>query len=344
MKKIITISCLLIQGVSFSQNLLRYNIVNISLYDEIVYSQKEEIKRQDITKIETYELNKNDRNVLVKESILDSSLAIISQFSYLNKKRINYSHLSEYHDRTILERSYGRNSYKTVYDFVFLDSNKKFIDKKRVFINNELTYTSKIYRQNNGKIDSIYFYTKRKKSPNSSLYIFHKNDKIFETKFYRKDKLSRIQKYDCNPIGENIKRVKQIQECHNTEVDANGNKIEVYIMTNDKGQEEKRKVTISNKTNKIIKHERFNFKNILVFYWEYTGESKIIINYNSKGKETYRVNNFYDKKNRIIKKESFWKKKLEYSTTYSYNDEGLIRSSISTNSRGKKTTLSYKYK
>jgi hypothetical protein len=344
MKKNVIILLLLIQSINFSQNLLRYNIVNVSLYDEIVYSQRDKIKEQNIAKVETYELNKKNENVLKKESLLDSSSAIISQFSLLNKKKINYSHLSKYQDRTILERSYGRNSYKTVYDFVFLDSNKKFMDTKRIFINNRLASTSKMFRQNEGKIDSIYFFIKQKKIPSSKLYFSYKNGKIYETKLYKKGKLKRIQKYNCNPIGEKLKKVQQTQECRNTEIDSNGNEIKVYVTTNDKGQEEKRKITISKVTDKIIKHERFNFKNQRTFYWEDLGDSKITINYNSRGKETYRENNFYDNENRITKKETFWKKKPQFSNVYIYNEKVLIQSSVSTNSKGKTITNYYRYK
>lgn len=341
MKKLTFIYCLLILNISFSQNLFKYDIVNTTIFDEVANSQKDKIKN--VTKIQTFNTNQEGQNILIKESLLDSSSSTVSQFSYLNKKIINYSCLSEYANRTILERSYGKRNYKTVYDFVTLDSSKKFIDQKRIYVNNKLSSTSKMYRQKNGKIDSIYFYSKQKETPNSTLHIFYKNDAVLETKLYRKGKLSSIQKYNCNPIGEDIKKVKQTQKCLNTEIDSNGNKIEVYIITNDKGEEEKSKVTISKTTNKTIKSERFNTKNIRTFYWEDSGSSRTSTNYNSRGKETFKIIYFYDKNNRIIKKENFWKEKLKFRTEYSYNNLGLIGTSISTNSKEKRTSYLYKY-
>jgi len=312
-----------------------------SLYRTEIYGQKDTRKHK-IKELKIYEL-KNNIRVLTDEVQLDTSFDILYSAQNLNKRSPIIRTNTKINTRQIINTNYSRHSnYTTVRNFHISDSNKYYILSVLTLTNSRKIGSTKIFRNSNNKIDSIYYFKKNRNYFKTKWIYTYKNNKLFELKeFNKKNQLKSVIKYDCNPIGEKVKKVKQKSVCTNTEFDKDGNKIEVKTTTNNKGRVVKTKYTYDKNTNKRIKTERFDYKNRLEYFYHKTKDKTVNINY-WKGKETYKFIS-YKKEGLTYKTEKHYKKKLKNTQEFDFNSKGLISKVINTDKKGKVTIQVYEY-
>lgn len=199
------------------------------------------IKEYKVVEYREYISNERQKELDTKV-IIDPYTELKYKISNLSKRKIHYLSHQKINNYTIFQwKSYGKEKKQiNKYDSI---NGKEYIKEVIGYYKNKKSYTKIFFRNDTGRIDFTLSYNIKSDIYHSKMVYSYNNDKLVETKHYYKGKLKTVRKYDCNPIGEPIKKVFQSSSCVNTEYDTNGNKIKVYVFTNSKGSESKSKTT-----------------------------------------------------------------------------------------------------
>lgn len=300
------------------------------------------IKEHKVVEYREYISNKGQKELDTKV-IIDPNRGLKYKISNLSGKKIHYLSRQTINNHTFFQwKSYGKeNKQVNEYDSI---NGKKYIIKATGYTKNKKNYTQLYFRNDTGRIDSTITYRNKSDSYNSKMTYSYSNGKLAETKYYYKGKLKTIQKYDCNPIGEPIKKVFQSSSCVNTEYDKDGNKIKVYVYTNSKGAESKSKTTYKGDSDKIIKYEGYNSKNQLYRLSTYSDSLNVSTYYKNNGKISRKYISYFDNSHTLVKSEEYYKGKLTYIYKYEYNKLGLKTKDIYQYKKNNPKTVYYEYK
>ncbi len=351
MKKLFLILPIII-GTLFSGSLnAQYYYSDYSTGEPVFYyfryygmndSQDSLIKLHNIEAQKTYSLNDKGEKVFSGIKLYDEKYPKFD-LSFRTKKKITYSTTTSTENFTVYDWKHWGSSSKQVTRFEKLNG-KKFPKERIYFSGNKIYSRTQYFRNDTGRIDSTLFFRKRNTQPYSRTYYLYKNNKLAETKYYKKGKLKYVRKYDCTPLGEKVKKVKKTAVCSNTEFDKDGNKIVVNEFTNEKGKTTKTKRTFKGNSNVLIKRESFDGDNNSTFFFEKTDSKITQINYRRKGKESYKLVQHLDQKGNVIKQERFHKTKLKSTVLYEFNDQNFKTKEIYFNKKReltKETTIEY---
>jgi hypothetical protein len=279
------------------------------------------IKKHKVIEYREYINNKNKKE-LDSKVITDPNTGYKYKISNLSGKKIHYLSRQKINNYSIFQwKAYGKeNKQINEYDSI---NGKEYIKEVTGYYKNKKSYTKFFFRNDTGRIDSTLSYNVKSDVYHSKMVYSYNNDKLIETQYYYKGKLKTVQKYDCNPIGELIKKVFQSSSCVNTEYDKDGNKIEIYVFTNSEGSESKSKTTYLGDSDKITKIENYRSDNSLYRLSTYSDSLKTTIYYKKNGKTSKKHLNYFDNSGTLIKSEDYYKGKLNYTYKYEYNDLGL---------------------
>lgn len=357
MKNLLTLTlifvCVLAKSQSKTPYVPYYNLGEPWQFQQLSFYGDDEEKTQDslieLHQIKTkkaYSKNKKGQNVLVSKTIYNGKE---SQFKIygMNDRKTNFKSYNKINNYRIYQwKTWGRpqkqiNEYKTI-------NGKEFVTERITLRVNKIKGKSQYFWSNQGLLDSMHYFSKRNTSPSSTVHYFYKNEKLAETKTYVKGKLTTVRKYDCTPLGEVQKKVRQTSVCVNTEFDANGNKITVSEYTDEKGRTRKWKTTYVGKSDVVFKKEGFDYKNRRTYLDEITAEKQTYIHYRTrgfrKGKESYKQVKYYDINKNIVKKENYNNGKLFDYITFKYNTNGQLTARKSFNKKGKEySSLTFEY-
>lgn len=284
------------------------------------------IKEYKVIEYREYISNKGQKELDTKV-IIDPSRGLKYKISNLSGKKIHYLSRQTINNYTFFQwKSYGKEK-KQVNEYDSING-KKYINKVVGYYKNKKSYTKLFFRNDTGRIDSTLYFNGNDINYSSKMTYSYSNGKLTETKYYYKGKLKTVQKYDCNPIGEPIKKVFQSSSCINTEYDKDGNKIKVYVYTNSKGAESKSKTTYLGDSDKIIKYEAYNSKNKLYRLSTYSDTLYVSTYYKNNGKISRKYISYFNNSQTLIKSEEYYKGKLIYTYKYEYNELGLKTKNI----------------
>lgn len=291
---------------------------------ELKKNQDSIIKVNHIETQKVYKYDKNGNRVLYSISTFDSNQNEFSIWKLNNKRTSSESQLVSGSHRVYQWKKWGGakkqyNSYVTVQD-------KKKLEDKIVLKKNKLTSRTHYYWNESGVLDSLHYFNKNKAIASSRThYVYNSEGKMIESRIYNGNKLKSIRKFDCQPIGKVQKKVETTSSCVNTEMDENGNKINVSEFTNDKGKKRIFKTTYHGNTNRKWKQEGFYYKDRPTYYNETTDTSKIYKSFNKKGKVTWE-SNINLQNGKTISNSNYRKGKLVSQTLFTYNQNGQVTS------------------
>jgi hypothetical protein len=312
-------------------------------YDKI---QDSLIELHAVKSKKTFSKNKKGQTILVAKNLYNGKESRLNIY-HLDSRKMSYKSYYKINNYRIYEwKNWGRaqkqiNEYQTI-------NGKEFLKEASSSKKNKIKGRSQYFWNEQGVLDSMHYFSKRKALPSNTIHYYYKNNKLAETKTYEKGKLTTIRKYDCTPLGEIQKKVKQTKICVNTEFDADGNKITVNEYTDQKGRTRKWKTTYIGKSDVVFRKERFDFKNRKTYLEEITPEKHIRIYYRNrgvrKGKEDYKGIWYYDSKKNVTKRERYNKGKLSTTKVYSYDSNGQLTSQKNLDKKGKEYyNISYEY-
>ncbi|MEN8929183.1 MAG: hypothetical protein ABF242_10365 [Flavobacteriales bacterium] len=314
--------------------------------DNVRKMQDSLIAKYNIKVRNTFAKNKKGETVLTKKMIYDGQNSQIA-LSNLRSRKMNYKSFHKINNYRIYEWKYWGSRQKQINEYLTING-KEFLKEKTYFTKNKTKGRTQYFWNKEGVLDSMRYFKKRDTKPASSTHYFYQNEKLAETKTYKNGKLTTVRKYDCTPLGEVQKKVKQTKSCVNTEFDKDGNKITVNEYTDEKGRTRKWKTTYFGDSKIVLKNEGFDFKNRRTYLEETTPTKQTYIYYKnglfSKGKESFKKVSHFDSQENLIKSESYYNGKLSDTRIYTYNTNNLLLSQVNLNKKGKETyNITFEY-
>ncbi|MCW3083235.1 MAG: hypothetical protein JWP12_601 [Bacteroidetes bacterium] len=162
--------------------------------------------------------------------------------------------------------------------------------------------------------------------------------------FYKNGKIDYYSLFDCNPVGENHKK-DSLHNCVKYDVDSLGNKMKITILNNKKWST--KTIEYFNQKDQLIAQKRYDLKKNRIETEIHYVPGQFFYNtyiFYRKGKENYRRENVYDAQLNCTTSNSFVKKKLKFITKNTYNERGLLQTSVERNMHDKKKqATSYQY-
>lgn len=296
-------------------------------YDKL---QDSLIKEHKVIVLKQYQENKQGEKELYATKIFNHDTKEKYAMSNLSCKKIRFLSYQKINNYKIFQwKSYWKPQ-KQINEYEYING-KEFLKEVTSYTKNKLGSKKIYFRNDTGRLDSTLYFDKNNALHTSKMIYTYQNGKIYETKYYFKGKLKSIDKFDCNPIGESIKKVSQNSSCINTEYDKDGNKIVVYTDIWN-GIEFKTKYTYKGDSKDLLKTERFDSDNKLSDIRTFSDTIDTYTSFNNKNQIVYKTIDYYNKNKQLTKYESYNKKGLTSKTLYEYNKLGL------------KTKSTYQYK
>ena len=261
-------------------------------------------ENQTLKKGEKIKLTKVDRSFSLTGKPLAYSSSVINQKKNKEHKGNRYS-LAYTAANKIQEYAvykYGNVlKYKTIYNY----DSTNLLKQTTLYSGRKIKYT--------GRTTYEWF------SPGKPKLIVH---------YKRKEYKPKITSFDCLPEGKNENTRKDTTTvCRNTEVDANGNHLEIDIIRNKKGKEFKT-IKRFNKNNNMVAYEHYNSDGKYRSGWESTYNSNgdetswISLGKNKKIKHTWEYT--YNNKNQCVKVLQYnRKKKIKTTNIRTYEGKNL---------------------
>lgn len=308
-----------------------YNAIE-TIQDSLIKLNKVETKK-------TFALDKKGNKVL--ESITSFDEDNSYSLNNLTKRKVYFkSKLTSNNHKVYHWKAWGKNNSQ--YNTYTTIKGAKYLESKIVIWKNKILSRQVYFWSESGMVDSSHFYYKKSTQPTTITHYIYKDDKLIETKSYKKGELKQVKKYDCEPLGEVEKKVKTSKSCKNIEFDEDGNKIIVVEFTDNNGKTRKHKTTFVGDSEKLFRTESYDKKNRRTHLYETTDTSDINVGYTNKGKEKWRSEKIF-KNGKLIEQSYSRKGKSISKTTYSYNKEQVLTMQQSAYNGKVHSTQSYEY-
>jgi YD repeat-containing protein len=150
---------------------------------------------------------------------------------------------------------------------------------------------------------------------------YYDNGSKKETRYYKRDKLKNRWTFECDPKGEEVKKVKTGNYCTKKTFNSDGSFLEVFEYKYDNGKPTKT-ICYYTADTLLTKYEEYRKNGELKQKWEYTydkrgNKTEILFFKNNKLKKRYTYT--YNEKNLYTKSDEFnGKGKLQYSHVSEY--------------------------
>lgn len=291
------------------------------IFDYTLMNYRQELKNSKPKEIYLYnQSNKDSIKRLVGYTQFNDSLEIIKKETYW-KKNGSSSSMIDIGKRRIINKDNRYETCSIIYTYDSLNNHTPLNWNRKIYLSKNKKKWEHIRVLNDENKISIYYIIEKEKLKDHWKY-FYDNDQLSRIEHFKKGKLKSVTNYRCDNLGKDEMEKNQYEVCKNTTIDSNGNRVEVRIEYNKKGQQYKNRNTYLINTDSLIKSERFDHKNRLQTSFEVNGNKKIRIYYNNKGKELSkhvetRVEGEY------FSSEYYFKQNLISKSKTTFNNDGL---------------------
>jgi hypothetical protein len=238
--------------------------------------------------------------------------------------------------------------HKTFEEKIVYDQNNFVLDYRK-FKNGEFKSKWKAQYKDTVIISQVYYKKDSAEVRSNWEYDYYPDNEKKETRYFDKGKLKHRWSYSCDDEGKEIKNKGESKICELKQYNADSTYVVIKRTTGKKGKISKQRYTYD-KHNRLILTEYENVKGKITGKHEtvYDKYGHVIASYEyGRGKKSdmIRWGQKYEKNEQghLLASEWIRKGKVKHKTVYIRNDEGLILSSIST-VPGKKQKWSSTYK
>lgn len=299
------------------------------------------LKENNVTAVISFQKKEKGEKIIHEKLLINTSSNEKVELMGLSDKKLKTKSVQEINNYTIFSwNTYGQNK-KQINQYELING-KRYLKEIQSYKKDKKDTRTVFFRNEKGLIDSTHYYTKNNSEVASKTLYKYEEDKLIESRYFRKGKLKSVKKFNCDPFGQKEKSVSTSQYCTNNEKDVDGNNIKITIYTDYKGNQYKTKETYYGETNKPMKYERFDSDNRLTSKQTYSDTLYTNYYYKKNGKTFFGQEKRYQN-NLVVQEKGYHKDKLTSTINYSYIENGLLLETSKVQRKKNPITTVYTY-